>query len=382
MTPPAPRFEVAFSADFLNESGQTAFPDIGLSVLKDQPGISYRFLEEYRVAYTTDQISAVDVLISLKPRITEESLQGVERLTAIGRCGVGYDNVDLAACTARDIAVFITPAGVVRPVAESIVLFVLATSHRLVAKDRMIRAGAWVESTRELGREPRGRVVGTIGLGNIAREAVRLLRNFDVGRFMGFDPWVDRETATNLGVEMVGLEELMRFSDYVLVNCPLTPQTRGMIGERELGWMKPDAVLINTARGAIVQEGPLIEALASRRIGGAALDVFEREPLDRESPLGAQAAEAAGTANAESAPVGLNESAQRGKTRVNSAPLKVAFGERSFGNPKRSGGAARRHRKSMDGRAKSGQTGNDDISTGTHRTCTARKNWLPPTQLT
>lgn len=283
--PPASRFEIAFSADFLNESGQTAFPDIGLSVLKDRPGISYRFLEDYRPTYTPDQISAVDVLISLKPRIAEASLQGVERLSAIGRCGVGYDNVDLAACTARDIAVFITPAGVVRPVAESIVLLVLAASHRLVAKDRMVRAGAWAESTRELGREPRGRVVGTIGLGNIAREAVRLLRNFDVGRFLSFDPWVDRETAASLGVEMVGLEELMRFSDYVLVNCPLTPRTRGMIGERELGWMKPDAVLINTARGAIVREDALIEALASRRIGGAALDVFENEPLDRESPL-------------------------------------------------------------------------------------------------
>ncbi|MDQ2898402.1 MAG: dehydrogenase [Acidobacteriota bacterium] len=282
---PASRFEIAFSADFLNESGQTAFPDIGLSILKDQPGVSYRFLKDYRAAYTPDQLSAVDVLISLKPRVAEESLRGVERLTAIGRCGVGYDNVDLAACTARDIAVFITPAGVVRPVAESIVLLVLATSHRLVAKDRMVRAGAWVESTRELGREPRGRAIGTIGLGNIAREAVRLLRNFDVGRFLAFDPWVDRETAASLGVEMVGLEELLRSSDYVLVNCPLTSQTRGMIGERELGWMKPDAVLVNTARGAIVREGPLIEVLASRRIGGAALDVFEQEPLDRESPL-------------------------------------------------------------------------------------------------
>lgn len=280
-----PCFHVGFSADFLDESGQTAFPDIGLSLLEGQRGVSYRFLEEYRPAYTPDQLSELDVLISLKPEITHNSLEGIERLAAVGRCGVGYDNVDLTACTARDIAVYITPAGVVRPMAESIVLLVLALSHRLLWKDRMVRRGAWVESTRPLGREPRSRVVGTIGLGNIAREAVRLLRNFDVRRFLAFDPLIDRETAVALAVELVDLEELMRSSDYVLVNCPLTPQTRGLIGERELSWMKPDAVLINTARGAIVQETALARALAEHRIAGAALDVFEREPLDRESPL-------------------------------------------------------------------------------------------------
>src|SRR6202040_2526841 len=112
----------------------------------------------------------------------------VERLCAVGRCGVGYDNVDLAACTEHDIAVYITPQGVVRPIAESIVLFVLALSHNLVRKDRMVREGRWVESTRALGREPRERTIGSIGLGNICREAFHLLRGFGVGRFLAFDP--------------------------------------------------------------------------------------------------------------------------------------------------------------------------------------------------
>src|SRR5205085_5981231 len=152
------------------------------------------------------------------------------------------------------------------------VLLGLALSHRLVWKDRMVRQGAWLESTLPLGRQPRARIVGTIVLGNIAREAVRLLRNFDVGRFVAFDPFVDRNVAQGLGVELVDLEELMRSSDYVLVNCPLTPETRGLIGDRELSWMKPDAVLINTARGAIVQEAALVQALAEHRIAGAALD--------------------------------------------------------------------------------------------------------------
>jgi len=198
---------------------------------------------------------------------------------------VGYDNVDLRACTDRGIAVYITPQGVVRPVAESIVLLVLALSHRLLQKDRLVRQGRWAESTLPLGREPRDRVVGTIGLGNIAAEAVRLLRVLNVQRFLAFDPYASSQRAAELGVEMVALDELLRASDYVLVNCPLTPETRGLLGPEQFARMKPDAVLINTARGPIVDEASLIEALQQGRLAGAALDVFESEPLSAESPL-------------------------------------------------------------------------------------------------
>jgi phosphoglycerate dehydrogenase-like enzyme len=225
------------------------------------------------------------VLISLKPRVTAHSLEGVSRLCAIGRCGVGFDNVDLNACTEHGIAVYITPGGVVRPVAESIVLLVLALSHRLLQKDRMVRQGRWAESTHHLGREPRDRVVGTIGLGNIASEAVRLLKVLNVGRFLAFDPYAAQQHAGELGVELVSLEELLRHSDYVLVNCPLAPETRGLIGAAQFALMKPDAVLINTARGPIVNEAALIEALQNGQIAGAALDVFEKEPLGADSPL-------------------------------------------------------------------------------------------------
>jgi phosphoglycerate dehydrogenase-like enzyme len=173
----------------------------------------------------------------------------------------------------------------VRPVAESIVLFVLALSHNLLRKDRMVRRGQWAESARPLGREPRQRIFGTIGLGNIASEAIRLLRVFDVGRFLAFDPYITPERAVQLGVEAVSLEELLRLSDYVLVNCPLTPQTRGLLGKPQFALMKPDAMLLNTARGPIVDESALIEALQTGRIGGAALDVFEKEPLSPDSPL-------------------------------------------------------------------------------------------------
>jgi phosphoglycerate dehydrogenase-like enzyme len=198
---------------------------------------------------------------------------------------VGYDNVDLKACTERGIAVYITPAGVVRPVAESIVLLVLALSHRLLQKDRMVREGRWAESTQRLGREPRDRVVGTIGLGNIASESIRVLRVLNVRRFIAFDPYASPERARELDVEMVSLEALLRESDYLLVNCPLNAETRGLLGREQLALMKPDAVLINTARGPIVNEAALIEALQARQIAGAALDVFEKEPLSAGSPL-------------------------------------------------------------------------------------------------
>jgi phosphoglycerate dehydrogenase-like enzyme len=278
-------FRVGLSADFCDEQGKLIFPDIGLSSFEGHPGVDHEFVSSYKPEYSPDQLADYDVLISLKPRVTAQSLEGVTRLCAIGRCGVGYDNVDLEACTRHGIAVYITPGGVVRPVAESILLLVLALSHRLLIKDRQVRQGRWAESTRTLGREPRDRVIGTVGLGNIASEAVRLLRSLDPRRILAFDPYVSGERAAQLGVELVSLEELLRASDFVLVNCPLTPQTRGLIGKAQLALMKPDAVLINTARGPIVDEAALIDALQRGQIAGAALDVFEKEPLSPDSPL-------------------------------------------------------------------------------------------------
>jgi len=278
-------FHVGFSADFCQQDGTPTFPNIGLDLLESIPGLFYEFIMEYRPEYAPSQLSGFDVLISLKPKITAQSLEGNTRLCAIGRCGVGYDNVDLHACTEHGIAVFITPGGVVRPVAESILLMVLALSHRLLEKDRMVRKGRWAESAHRLGREPRDRVVGTIGLGNIAAETVRLLKVLNVRRFLAFDPYASEQRSAELGVKLVPLDELLENSDYVLVNCPLTPETRGLIGAKQLARMKRDAVLVNTARGTVVDEGALIKALQAGTIAGAALDVFEQEPLPADSPL-------------------------------------------------------------------------------------------------
>jgi phosphoglycerate dehydrogenase-like enzyme len=281
----APPFVVGYSADFLGASGQPVFPDLGIEALRNQESLEHRFLDEYLPEYASRQLQGLDVLISLKPRVTSASLEANERLTAIGRCGVGYDNVDLAACTERDVAVYITPAAVIRPMAESAVLLVLALSHNLVRKDRLVRQGKWAESTRPLGREPRGRVIGSVGYGGIARETLRLLKMFEPARMLACDPAVGPETASAAGVELVSFEDVLRQSDYVLISCPLTPETRNLIGEKELRLMKPDAVLINAARGPIVNEPALVEALRKGWIRAAALDVFAQEPLPAGSPL-------------------------------------------------------------------------------------------------
>lgn len=277
--------QTILSADFLDERGSVVFPDISLETIAGLPHITHRFLDRYAPEYEPSQLLDADVLLSLKPKVTAKSLEGVTRLCAVGRFGVGYDNVDLAACTDRDIAVYITRQAVVRPVASSIVLLILAASHNLVWKDRLIRRGGWAESTRVLGREPRGRVVGTIGLGNIAREALRLLRPFEIARFLAFDPAVTPQVAGEAGVTLVPIEEVFEQSDYVLVNCPLTPETRGLVSEALLQRMKKDAVLVNTARGPIVDEAALTRLLAAGAIKCAALDVFQQEPLASDSPL-------------------------------------------------------------------------------------------------
>lgn len=277
--------QVGFSGDFLEAPGKPVFPSFGLDVL-DAASVPYRILERFDPEYSSEQLKGLDVILTLKPRVTRESLQGNEdRLIGVGRYGVGYDNVDLAACTDANICVYITPEAVVRPMASTIVLFVLALSHNLVWKDKLVRQGRWKESIKTLGIEPRERVVGTIGFGNIASAAFKLLRGFDIGRFLACDPFVSAERAAELGVELVSMDRLLRESDYVLVNCPLTPQTRGLVGEREFQLMKPGAFFINTARGPIVDQAALIRVLQENRIRGAALDVFEQEPLPDDSPL-------------------------------------------------------------------------------------------------
>lgn len=279
------KFRVGLSADFLDEQGALIFPDIGLSLLETDPHIEYEFMAEYLPEYSAVQMRAFDVVVSLHPVVSLSSIEGNSQLTAIGRCGVGCDNVDLRACTENDIAVYVARDAVARPMAEAEVLLILALSHNLWIKDRAVRDGQWESGARVLGCEPRDRVIGTIGLGNIGTEMVRLMRAFNPARILAYDPYAAQTGALKLGVELVGLDALLRESDYVVINCPLTPETRHLIGRKQLEMMKPGAFLINVARGPIVDERALIDVLQRRRIRGAGIDVFETEPLDAASPL-------------------------------------------------------------------------------------------------
>jgi D-3-phosphoglycerate dehydrogenase len=193
--------------------------------------------------------------------------------------------IDVEACTANDVALCITPEGVRRPVAEAELAMLLALSKRLTNKDRALRSGTWRGEGVELGVCVHGRVVGTIGLGNIGSEFARLVRPLGPRRILACDPYAAPASATVLGVELVDLDTLMRESDFVVVNCLLNAETRHLLGARPLGLMKSTAYLVNCARGGIIDPRALYETLAARRIAGAALDVFEPEPPDPADPL-------------------------------------------------------------------------------------------------
>jgi D-3-phosphoglycerate dehydrogenase len=282
-------FRVGLTRDFLRDDGAPALGDIGLARLDAAPGVAYEFLDAYEPEATPEQIAGLDAVISLNPRYSAATFAaGAGRLAIVARFGVGYDNVVVAALTANDVLLAITPDGVRRPMASAIVALILALAHQLVPKRRLVREGRWTATGAELGEVIGvgldGRTLGSIGIGNIGAELFRLIAPFGM-RHLAHDPYVGAEAAAALGVGLVDLDTLLAESDFVCVNCPLLPATRGLIGERALGRMKPSAFLINTARGPIVDQAALCRALADGRLAGAALDVFEREPLPPDDPL-------------------------------------------------------------------------------------------------
>jgi phosphoglycerate dehydrogenase-like enzyme len=272
-------FIVTLTADFYDSKGACKYQDIGLSVLAEHPHIEHRVFKEHRKQIGADQIGDAQGVIVLTPAVTAESVSKADNLLVIARFGVGYDSVDVKACTAANVLVTITTGAVDRPVAEATIGWMIALSHNFHVKDKLVRTGQWDERSKFMGRELRDRTLGVIGLGGIARKTIELLRGFGMKQPLAFDPLVSEELAAKFGVRLVPLEELLRQADFVSVHCPLTEKTRGLIGARELALMKPDAYLLNTARGGIVDEDALYEALKNRRIAGAALDCFAQEPV-------------------------------------------------------------------------------------------------------
>jgi phosphoglycerate dehydrogenase-like enzyme len=203
----------------------------------------------------------------------------------IARWGVGYDMIDVPACTEAGVLLAITPDSVRRPVSESIVTLLLAAAKGLRARDRVVRTGRWDLKGETPSYGLKGKTLGSVGLGSIGSDMFRLFKPFEFGRLLATDPYASPEKAAQLGVELVDIRTLFRESDFITINCLLNADTRGMVNAELLSLMKPTAFLINTARGAIVDENALVEVLRDRRIAGAALDVFSQEPLPADHPL-------------------------------------------------------------------------------------------------
>ena len=278
------KFRVGITRDVLSPSGEPIYGRPALRIL-DDPSVEWEYLPEAVPELTPEHASRYDALCVFGSRVSRKTVSGPgRRLKLVARFGVGYDTVDVGACTEQGILLTITPDGVRRPVASSVMAFTLAMAHRLEEKDRLTREGRWKDKGDYLGHGLTGKVLGVIGVGNIGKEVFRLAKPWDMVH-LGCDPNVPQQAVAELGVRMVDLDALLRESDVISVNCLLNEETRHLISARQFSLMKPSVFFINTARGPVVDEAALIEALASKRIAAAAIDVFEQEPTPADNPL-------------------------------------------------------------------------------------------------
>ena len=279
-------YRVALSADFLKPDGTPALADFDLAPLKADPNIEIGYVEAVNDIIPASALEAYDALILFAYQMRRASLPENGRLGVVARFGVGYDSVDVDALADAGVATTITPGGVQRPVAVAILALILALSNKLLTKDRLARRGAdgFADPSAPIGMGLTGKRLGTIGLGNIGADMVNIMRPLGLD-FIAHDPVISSERARELGVRLVDLDTLFRDSDIVTVNCPLSTDTRGLVNAERLALMRKSAILINTARGPIVDQSALTEALTAGRMAGAGLDVFSPEPPSLDDPL-------------------------------------------------------------------------------------------------
>ena len=245
---------------------------------------------ELRVCYADKPQAVVEgaqgaeIVMSYWHPFSRDTLAALPDCRLLLRAAVGYDNIDLAAATELGIAVANSPEYCTEDVADHTAALVLASLRRLPQVDRLMRAGGWpVEEYRPFHRIGR-QTLGFVGFGRIAQAVARKLAGFEM-RVLAYDPYLSAEKVQAAGATPVDLNTLLAEADVVSVHVPLSEETRGLIGEDALRRMKPTAFVVNTSRGPTVDEAALTRALTDGRIGGAALDVFEREPLAADSPL-------------------------------------------------------------------------------------------------
>jgi phosphoglycerate dehydrogenase-like enzyme len=277
-------FRVGITADVLQSDGTPIFGKAPLSLL-EQPGVAWEIMDSDSSELTPAHVARYDAICAMLTRLTPASLRGPDiRLKLVARFGVGYDTIDVPACNAAGVWLTIAPDGVRRPVATSALTLMLMLAQKVLIKDRLTRSGRWNEKLDHMGTGLTGRTLGSIGIGNIGAELFRLARPLDMVA-IAHDPAIDPAQAAAMGIRLVDMDTLFRESDFLTVNCPLNEHTHGLVDARKLALMKPGAYLINTARGPIVDEKALYAALASGRIAGAGLDVFEQEPTPKDNPI-------------------------------------------------------------------------------------------------
>ena len=264
-------------------------PEVGVELLKKFCDVNYR--DEIPPPSREELLDAVEdvdaIYCTLSERIDREVMDRAGKLRVIGTMSVGVDHIDVNYATSKGIYVVYTPGVLTETVADHAWALLLATARRVVEADRIIREGGWEipwAPTMMLGYDVHGKTLGVVGMGRIGSAVARRAKGFNM-RVLYYDIIRRKELEEELGAEYVELDELLRESDFVTLHVPLTPKTRGLIGERELRLMKKTAILVNTSRGPVVEQKALTRALREGWIAGAGLDVFEEEPIPADDPL-------------------------------------------------------------------------------------------------
>ncbi|MDH6465221.1 D-3-phosphoglycerate dehydrogenase [Micromonospora sp. A200] len=222
------------------------------------------------------------VIVRSATQIDAEAIAAAPRLKVVARAGVGLDNVEVPAATARGVMVVNAPTSNIVSAAEQAVALLLAVARNTAAASAALKAGEWKRS-KYTGVELQGKTVGVVGLGRIGVLFAQRIAAFGT-RLIAYDPYIQPARAAQLGVRLVGLEELLRESDFISIHLPKTPETVGLIGEKELAVVKPGVRIVNAARGGLVDEQALADAIAEGRVAGAGVDVYAKEPCT-SSPL-------------------------------------------------------------------------------------------------
>jgi phosphoglycerate dehydrogenase-like enzyme len=286
------KVNIGITADFFKDAA-FIIPGPGLELLAEVENVEYSVMpsaggDEFQAFDTSQvlphQVANYDMVASIGPRWNGATFVGNDRTLSVHRHGVGYDMVNVSELIEANVMLCTTPEAVKRPMAVVILTFLLILSTRFQVKNRIAKENRWSEISRYPGYGLVGKTFGCIGAGRIGREAFNLARPLDM-RHIAYDPWLEPETAAEEGIELVDLETVLSESDYLSISCPLNSETRHLIGAKQLAKMRPSAFLINTARGPVVDEAALIDALSRGRIQGAALDVFESEPPAADDPL-------------------------------------------------------------------------------------------------